>query len=66
VGGKEALRRAIHVVPSDDGIHIDLQRLLDAIDEETLIVPISHVLFKAPSSWTPRRSSTRPTGSAPS
>lgn len=37
----------IHVVPSDDGITVDMQRLLDAIDEETLIVPISHVLFKS-------------------
>src|SRR5215467_7224987 len=34
-------------VPSDDGITIDTQRLVDAIDEETLLVPISHVLFKS-------------------
>ena len=34
-------------VPSDDGIHIELQRLLDAIDEKTLLVPISHVLFRS-------------------
>jgi len=34
-------------VPSDDGIHVDLQRLLDAIDEKTLLVPISHVLFRS-------------------
>jgi kynureninase len=33
-------------VPSDDGITIDIERLVDAIDEETLLVPISHVLFK--------------------
>ncbi|MBI3451152.1 MAG: aminotransferase class V-fold PLP-dependent enzyme [Acidobacteria bacterium] len=37
----------VQVVPSDDGIHIDIDRLLHAIDEETLIVPISHVLFKS-------------------
>lgn len=37
----------IHVVPSEDGITVNLHRLLDAIDEETLIVPISHVLFKS-------------------
>ena len=34
-------------VPSDDGIAIDTQRLLDAIDERTLLVPISHVLFRS-------------------
>jgi kynureninase len=34
-------------VPSEDGITIDLQKLLDAIDEKTLIVPVSHVLFKS-------------------
>ncbi len=35
-------------VPSDDGgISIDLQRLLDAIDERTLLVPISHALFRS-------------------
>lgn len=37
----------IVTVPSGDGITIDTQRLLDAIDDETLIVPISHVLFKS-------------------
>ncbi len=33
-------------VASDDGITIDTERMIDAIDEETLLVPISHVLFK--------------------
>jgi kynureninase len=37
----------VHMVPTDDGIHVPLQRLLDAIDEETLIVPISHVCFRS-------------------
>jgi kynureninase len=37
----------VHMVPSDDGITVPLQRLLDAIDEETLLVPISHVLFRS-------------------
>ncbi len=35
------------MVPGDDGIHVNTQRLLDAIDEETLIVPISHVIFRS-------------------
>src|SRR5436190_8714668 len=34
-------------VPSSDGMTIDTERLLAAIDEETLLVPISHVLFKS-------------------
>lgn len=37
----------IHVVPSEDGITVDTQRVLDAIDETTLLVPISHVLFRS-------------------
>jgi kynureninase len=37
----------IVVVPSDDGIGIDPQRLLDAIDERTRLVAISHVLFRS-------------------
>ena len=35
------------VVPSDDGVTIDPQRLLDAIDERTAFVNVSHVLFKS-------------------
>ena len=35
------------MVPNDDGIHVNTERLLDAIDEETLIVPISHVIFRS-------------------
>jgi kynureninase len=34
-------------VPSTDGITIDTEKILAAIDEETLLVPISHVLFKS-------------------
>ena len=37
----------VHMVPTDDGIHVPTQRLLDAIDEETLLVPISHVIFRS-------------------
>ena len=35
------------VVPSDDGISIDEDRLCAAIDERTALVAISHVLFKS-------------------
>ena len=37
----------IYVVPSEDSVSINQDRLLDAIDERTLLVPISHVLFKS-------------------
>ena len=37
----------ICVVQSQDGISIDLDRFLAAIDETTLLVPVSHVLFKS-------------------
>ncbi|MGB9376091.1 MAG: aminotransferase class V-fold PLP-dependent enzyme [Mycobacteriales bacterium] len=35
------------VVVASDGVEADVQRLVDAIDERTLIVPISHVLFRS-------------------
>lgn len=37
----------IVVVPSEDGIGIDTQRVIDAIDERTKLVAISHVLFRS-------------------
>jgi kynureninase len=37
----------IETVKSDDGITVPIDRMLAAIDEETLLVPISHVLFKS-------------------
>ena len=37
----------IETVKSDDGISVPLERMLDAIDETTLLVPFSHVLFKS-------------------
>src|SRR5204862_276007 len=37
----------VHMVPTDDGITVPLVRLLAAIDEETLLVPISHVIFRS-------------------
>jgi kynureninase len=37
----------IVVVPSDDGITIDTQRVIEAIDERTKLVAISHVLFRS-------------------
>ena len=37
----------IQTVKSDDGITVPLERMLAAIDEKTLLVPFSHVLFKS-------------------
>src|SRR5687768_6278117 len=35
------------VVKSDDGIAVPTERMLEAIDERTLLVPLSHVLFRS-------------------
>lgn len=37
----------VHMVPSEDGVHVPTERLLDDIDDETLLVPISHVTFRS-------------------
>jgi kynureninase len=37
----------IVVIPSDDGIGVDVERVLAAIDERTRLVAISHVLFRS-------------------
>jgi len=46
----EAHRRLgarICTVKSEDGVTVPLERMLAAIDEETLLVPLSHVVFKS-------------------
>src|SRR4026207_290296 len=43
----ERLGARVVVVPSDDGISIDQERLLAAIDERTRLVAVSHVLFRS-------------------
>jgi kynureninase len=37
----------VHMVKTDDGITVPTDRLLDAIDEHTLLVPVSHVIFRS-------------------
>ncbi len=46
---REQARRGaeVVVVPSSDGIRPPIEALLNAIDERTLLVPISHVLFRS-------------------
>jgi kynureninase len=38
---------SVHMVKTDDGITVPTERLLDAIDEHTLLVPVSHVIFRS-------------------
>ena len=44
---QQASGARVHMVKTDDGITVPTQRLLDAIDEQTLLVPISHVIFRS-------------------
>src|ERR1700682_2840491 len=45
----EQRRHGAHIetVPAPDAIRIDLDKFLAAIDETTLLVPVSHVLFRS-------------------
>jgi kynureninase len=54
---REQARRGaeVVVVPSKDGIHAPVDALLDAIDERTLLVPISHVLFRSSGMYDAKR-----------
>jgi len=42
-----ALGARVVTVPSEDGMTVPLERFLQAIDEETLLVPLSHVIFRS-------------------
>jgi kynureninase len=44
---QQARGACVHMVTTDDGITVPTQRLLDAIDDQTLLVPISHVIFRS-------------------
>ena len=44
---QQAYGARVHMVPTDDGITVPIERLLDAIDEQTLLVPVSHVIFRS-------------------
>ena len=45
--GLERQGARIVCVRSEDGITVSLERMLDAIDEQTLLVSISHVAFRS-------------------
>jgi len=44
---QQALGARVHMVNTDDPVTVPTERMLDAIDEETLLVPISHVIFRS-------------------
>ena len=44
---READGAKIVMVKSPDGVHLPVERMLEAIDERTLVVPISYVLFRS-------------------
>jgi kynureninase len=54
---QEQVRRGAELclVKSRDGIHAPLEELLAAIDERTLLVPISHVLFRSSAMYDAKR-----------
>jgi kynureninase len=37
----------VELVPSEDGLRVPMEKFLAAIDEQTLLVPISYVLFRS-------------------
>jgi kynureninase len=44
---QQAYGAQVRMVKTDDGITVPLERLLEAIDEQTLLVPVSHVIFRS-------------------
>jgi kynureninase len=45
--GQSRIGAEVHYVPTDTQLRAPLEPLLEAIDKRTLIVPISHVLFRS-------------------
>jgi kynureninase len=44
---QQRLGASIHVVPTDDGIIVPLERILEAIDETTCLVALSHTSYRS-------------------
>jgi kynureninase len=44
---QQRLGARVHVVPSDDGISVPLERILEAIDETTCLVALSHTSYRS-------------------
>ena len=47
IGEQRRLGANVTIVPSGDGISVDTGRIIEAIDEKTAFVNLSHVLFKS-------------------
>jgi kynureninase len=44
---QQRLGARVHVVPSDDGITVPLERILEAIDETTCLVALAHTSYRS-------------------
>jgi kynureninase len=44
---QQASGARVHMVKTEDGVIVPTERMLEAIDENTLIVPMSHVIFRS-------------------
>jgi kynureninase len=44
---QQARGARVQMIKTDDGITVPTERLLKAIDEDTLLVPVSHVIFRS-------------------
>src|SRR5262249_4353699 len=44
---QQRLGARLHVVPSEDGITVPLERILEAIDDETCLVALSHTSYRS-------------------
>src|SRR5437016_9189393 len=44
---QESRGARVEIVRSQDGVRVPLEKLLAAIDEQTLLVPLSYVLFRS-------------------
>jgi len=44
---QQPLGARVHMVKTDDGITVPTERMIDAIDDQTLLVPMSHVIFRS-------------------
>jgi kynureninase len=47
IAEQKRLGAEVIIVPTDDGITVDTERVVEAIDERTAVVCLSHVLFKS-------------------
>jgi len=44
---QQAIGARVHMLKTEDGVTVPTERMIEAIDEHTLIVPVSHVIFRS-------------------